>query len=191
MIADSHSHTVTGVVKVVACPSGQWAGSVVGLWEALHTEDPTGLSWRWLLGQLLRAVGVRCQKTAATAARVHAGGLEARWTAIRSRIERHAAHLTTQGTVVAKRDGDRRYWVLRFRVREGGRIMLRSVYLCGDDQPELLERARCLLLDPRGPSRWPREVAACARCARAVCAVVRRLTGRPGVAGHGRGEGAV
>jgi hypothetical protein len=38
------------------------AGDVDGLWEALHTEDHTGLAWRWLLGHLLQAVEVRCQQ---------------------------------------------------------------------------------------------------------------------------------
>jgi hypothetical protein len=41
------------------------AGDVDGLWEALHTEDHTGLAWRWLLDQLLQAVEVRCRQNPA------------------------------------------------------------------------------------------------------------------------------
>jgi hypothetical protein len=40
LIPDSHSHAVTGAVKVAAYPSGQWAGSVVAADSGVST-DPT------------------------------------------------------------------------------------------------------------------------------------------------------
>jgi hypothetical protein len=69
-------------------------------------------------------------------------------------------------------------WALRFRVPEQGRSRLKSVYLCEDGEAEVLARARALLEHIRAPARWPREVAAYARCARAARALVKRLAGR-------------
>ena len=104
--------------------------------------------------------------------------LEARWLKLKRRIEAVAPSLTTQGVIVPKPSGRGRVWVLRFRVREGGRRRLKSIHLGADGETELLARARDLLDSLRGPARWLREVAACARCARAARSLVRRLTGK-------------
>jgi hypothetical protein len=104
--------------------------------------------------------------------------LEARWQAVKQRIESAAPFLERQGVIVAKQNGGCRVWVLRFRTREGDRRRLKSIYLCGDGEQELLDRARRLLADLRGPARWPREIAAYARFAREMTRLVRRLTGR-------------
>src|SRR5262245_40927341 len=104
--------------------------------------------------------------------------LEARWLKLQRRIEEVAPLLTTQGAIVPKPSGRRRVWVLRFRIREGGRRRLKSVYLCADGESELLERAQRLLDSLRGPARWLREVATFARFARRVNRLVMRLTGR-------------
>ena len=94
------------------------------------------------------------------------------------KVEEVAAHLTTQGVIVAKTTGRRRVWVLRFRVPEAGRRRLKSIYLCGDGESELLARARHLLSEIRGPARWARQIAAYARCARAARALVKQLAGK-------------
>jgi hypothetical protein len=100
---------------------------------------------------------------------------EARWEEIREKIVRDAAHLRRQGSIVAKWARGRRVWALRFRVRDQGRTVQRSVYLGGDDQPELLGRARDFLRQCRAQALWPGEVAASARMAAAIRTTLRRL----------------
>ena len=110
--------------------------------------------------------------------------VESRWRDVRQRIEEAAPHLATQGAIVPKTSGRRRTWVLRFRLPEQGRSRLKSVHLCEDDEGELLARAQALLDQIRAPARWQREVAAFARCARAVRVLLKRLTGRQGRPGE-------
>jgi hypothetical protein len=93
-------------------------------------------------------------------------------------MEQAAPHLVKQGAIVARTSGRRKVWALRFRVRMQGRSSLKSIYLCEDAETEVLARARALLGLIRGPARWPREVAAYARCARAARALVKRWAGR-------------
>jgi hypothetical protein len=100
---------------------------------------------------------------------------EARWETVRAKIARDAPHLRRQGSIVAKWARGRRVWALRFRLREQGRTVQRSVYLGGDDQPELLGRARDFLRQCRAQALWPGEVAASARMAAAIRTTLRRL----------------
>jgi hypothetical protein len=100
---------------------------------------------------------------------------ETRWEEIREKIVRDAAHLRRQGSIVAKWARGRRVWALRFRVRDQGRTVQRSIYLGGDDQPELLRHAQDLLRRCRERARWSRELAASARMAAAIRTTLRRL----------------
>src|SRR5262245_54866450 len=83
--------------------------------------------------------------------------LEARWLKLQRRLEEVAPLLATQGVIVPKSSGRCKVWVLRFRVREGGRRRLKSIHLGADGETELLARARALLDSLRGPARWLRE----------------------------------
>jgi len=68
----------------------------------------------------------------------------------------------------------RRVWSVRFR--DGGRQ--RTIYIGGDNQPELLKRARSLLMQFREEASWPREIARYAKAASTLALIARRLTGR-------------
>jgi hypothetical protein len=83
-------------------------------------------------------------------------------------------HLMRQGTIVAKKGAGRRTWVLRFVVRCAGRTVHRSAFLCRDDEPALLERARALLRRCRARGAWFKELVRLARLAGAARAAVGR-----------------
>ena len=121
----------------------------------------------------------------------HSADLERRWAVIRSKLEAHADDLATQGVLVSRVASGRRVWKVRFVVREGGRRVHRAIYVGGDDQPELLERARRLLELYRAQGRWGEEVAAFARFAASVIGLARRLpaAGRSGGSLAGRSTG--
>ena len=123
-----------------------------------------------------------------TTSRSHRADLERRWAAIRSKLEAHAGDLATQGVLVARVASGRRVWKVRLVVRVGGRRVHRAIYVGGDDQPELLERARQLLELYRAQGRWGEEVAAFARFAASVSGLARRLPseGRSGGRTAGR-----
>lgn len=106
---------------------------------------------------------------------------EARWATLRLKLEANADVLARRGTLVAKVSRGRRVWVVRFVVEEGGRRVHRSVYVGGDDVPELIERARSLLEEYRRTGRWAEEVEGYARLAARAGGIVRRLA-----AGRGR-----
>ena len=97
---------------------------------------------------------------------------------MKQRIEEVAEHLATRGAIVTKQNGRRKTWVLRFRLVEGGRRKLRSVHICSEHELELLARTRSLLNSIQGPARWCREIISYARCSRAACSLVKRLTGK-------------
>lgn len=103
--------------------------------------------------------------------------LEQRWQVLREKIERHALPLQNQGVILAKQVAGRQVWVLRFVERNSGRRVHRSIFIGGDDRPELLGLARGLLGRYREQHRRVEEAAACARTADAVCAVLRRPGG--------------
>ena len=65
------------------------------------------------------------------------GCLEKRWQAIRTKIEAAAHHLRMQGTVMPKVARGRQVWVIRYRIIDEGHKRYRSIYLGGDDQPDL------------------------------------------------------
>ena len=128
---------------------------------------------------------------AATTSRPHSADLERRWAALRAKLEAHADALVTQGVLVSRVASGRRVWKVRLVVRVGGRRVHRAIYVGGDDQPELLERARRLLELYRAQGRWGEEVAAFARFAAAFIGLARRppAAGRPGGRLAGRSTG--
>ena len=126
-----------------------------------------------------------------TTARSHRADLERRWAAIQPKLEAHAGDLATQGVLVSRVASGRRVWRVRLVVRVGGRRVHRAIYVGGDDQPELLERARRLLEVYRAQGRWGEEVAAFARFAAAFIGLARRppAAGRSGGSLAGRSTG--
>ncbi len=82
-----------------------------------------------------------------------------------------------QGAIVSRRASGRRVWSLRFYVQEGGRRVQKSIYVGGDDQPELLFRARALLARYRARSGWADEIAQFARWASLARVSLGRLAG--------------
>ena len=121
----------------------------------------------------------------------HSAELERRWAALRVKLEAHADDLATQGVLVSRVASGRRVWKVRLVVRVGGRRVHRAIYVGGDDQPELLERARRLLEVYRAQGRWGQEVAAFARFAAALIGLARRppAAGRSGGSLAGRSTG--
>lgn len=117
------------------------------------------------------------------------GALERRWQTLRARIEAEAEALRRQGSIAAKLTNGRRVWVLRFHSTEASCRRYRSIYLGGDDQPELLHRARELLACLRAEGNRAREVAAYARLARDALGAARDLirAGRKGRGGRRAG----
>jgi hypothetical protein len=67
---------------------------------------------------------------------------------------------------------------VRFRLVDGQRRHLKTIYTCADGELELLKRSKKLLKSIRGPARWAHEVAAYTRCAGIALSLVKRLTGR-------------
>ena len=104
--------------------------------------------------------------------------LEARWREIQAKIESASPHLASQGTIVAKSNRGRKEWVLRYRLIDGQRRQLKTMYICADGEIELLKRSKKLLKSIREPARWEQEVAAYARCAGIARSLVKRMTGR-------------
>ncbi|MEO6808904.1 MAG: hypothetical protein ABI353_07310 [Isosphaeraceae bacterium] len=105
--------------------------------------------------------------------------MEARWATIRLKLESNAEVLARQGTLVAKDARGRRVWVVRYVVMEGGRRVQKSIYIGGDDVPELIERARSLLEEYRRTGRWADEVERYARLAARAGGIARHMaTGR-------------
>ena len=91
--------------------------------------------------------------------------------------------LARQGTLVAKSTHGRRVWVVRYVGEEGGKRVHRSIYIGGDEVPELIERTRLQLEEYRRAARWADEVEGYARIAARAGDVARRLAsgrGRPG-----------
>jgi len=115
-------------------------------------------------------------------AEAHDGDLEARWDAILCKLEANANVLARQGTLVAKDARGRRVWAVRFVADEGGRRAHRSIYIGGDEVPELIERTRLQLQEYRRAARWAEEVEGFARVAARAGGIARLLAssrGRP------------
>src|SRR4051794_39984969 len=79
---------------------------------------------------------------ASSMSRIRPRDLEPRWARILERLEAAAEHLVDQGGLVAKSAQGRRVWVVRYLERCEGRRVHKSIYVAGDDQPELLRRCR-------------------------------------------------
>jgi hypothetical protein len=114
-----------------------------------------------------------------TRSRTRSPDLEARWAVIRRKLEAQAEVLASRGSLVAKQARGRRVWAVRFVVARGGRPVHRSIFIGGDEMPELLERTRSLLEEYRLPRRWAEEVQGYARLATRAGGLVRRLAAGP------------
>ena len=111
-----------------------------------------------------------------TTARVSRPYLERRWQKILGKMQDQVMHLQRQGVIVSKISSTgRRVWALRFCSRDQGRRVHRSIYLGGDDQPELLRRARLLLQEYRSRAGWAKEIATYAQFAAGANAALKRL----------------
>jgi hypothetical protein len=99
-----------------------------------------------------------------------------RWHAIERKLAANAERLADRGGLVAMKSASgRRVWVVRFvEVVEGAKIH-RSLYIGGDDQPELLARTQRWLDHCRLSGRVAADVASHARLAAAACGAIRRL----------------
>lgn len=101
---------------------------------------------------------------------------ERRWDAIERKLAAHAERLADRGGLVAMKSASGRgVWVVRFADIVDGRRVHRSVYVGGDDQPELLARTRRWLDHCRVKGRVADDVAGYARLAATACGAVRRL----------------
>lgn len=103
------------------------------------------------------------------------GDPERRWSAVEAKLAAHAGRLAEQGGLVAMRSASgRRVWVVRFADESAGRRVHRSIYVGGDERPELLRRTRAWLDHCRVKGRVAAEVAGHARLAGMACGLVRR-----------------
>ncbi|MDG3005475.1 hypothetical protein [Paludisphaera mucosa] len=102
-------------------------------------------------------------------------GLEARWDAIRAKLEAASPSLLAQGTLVDKKARGRRDWAVRYLVEEGGRCVHKSIYVGGDKASELIERVRRLLEWHRVQGKWASEVEAHAQLTARAGGVLRRM----------------
>jgi hypothetical protein len=89
--------------------------------------------------------------------------LEARWQALRARVEASAPLLETQGVLTPRKDGGRTYWYLRFVEIDAGKSTRRSLYV--GTHPELIRRVGKLLEECRERHRWMKETSMLARLA--------------------------
>ena len=102
--------------------------------------------------------------------------LQKRWHAIERKLAANAGSLADRGGLVAMRSASgRRVWAVRFVEVVDGRKVHRSLYVGGDDRPELLARTRRWLDHCRVRGRVADDVAGYARLAAEVCNAVRRL----------------
>jgi hypothetical protein len=105
--------------------------------------------------------------------------MAARWRKIQETLEHHAHHLRKQGSLVSKPTASgRRVWVVRFWIESQGRSVCRSIYIGGDDQPELLARTRELLKHYRERATWAKEIATYSRLVAVANATLKRLSRR-------------
>src|SRR4051812_39263292 len=88
---------------------------------------------------------------------------EARWEAIRARLEAHADILADQGGLVPKDARGRRVWAVRFVDGKGGRRVHRSIYV--GDETAVIVRTQALLDEYRLRVQWAGEVDGYARIA--------------------------
>jgi hypothetical protein len=98
--------------------------------------------------------------------------LEARWRALRARVEAVAPLLETQGVLTPRRDGGRIYWYLRFVEIDDGKTTRRSLYV--GTHPELIHRVGKLLEECRERHRWAEETFSLARMAQGLGTAVFR-----------------
>jgi len=98
-----------------------------------------------------------------------------RWARVEQQIEQNCHWLMCQGSIAARRTGARRVWLLRFFVEVDGRRIQRSIYIGGDDQPELVQRARELIEHLRLIGRCDRQIVEDARAVKAVAIEMRHI----------------
>ena len=101
---------------------------------------------------------------------------ERRWDAVELKLAANAERLADQGGLVSMKSASgRRVWVVRFVDVVDGRKVHRSVYIGGDDQPDLLARTQRWLDHCRVKGRVADDVDGYARLTAAACGAVRRL----------------
>ncbi len=99
-----------------------------------------------------------------------------RWDAIERKLAANAERLADQGGLVAMKSASgRRVWVVRFLDVVDGKKVHRSLYVGGDDRPELLTRTRRWLDHCRVKGRVADDVAGYARLAATACGAVRMM----------------
>jgi hypothetical protein len=102
--------------------------------------------------------------------------LERRWRAIERKLAANAERLADQGSLVAMKSASgRRILVVRFVELVNGVKTHRSIYIGGDDKPELLARTQLWLDQCRVSGRVAADVAGHARLAAAVCGAIQRM----------------
>jgi hypothetical protein len=99
-----------------------------------------------------------------------------RWQAIEQKLAANAERLAEQGSLVAMKSASgRRVWVVRFLDVVDGAKIHRSLYIGGDDKPELLARTQLWLDQCRVGGRVAADVAGHARVVAAVCFAIERM----------------
>ena len=101
--------------------------------------------------------------------------LEARWQTIKAKIAAQSQYLVKQGAIVARPTPSGRVWMLRFYAPVKGRKVQRAIYICSDQQTEILARARQLLARYRARADWAQEIAQSARWAALAMAQLRKF----------------
>src|SRR3954469_4837075 len=108
-----------------------------------------------------------------TPARPEDAGLDRRWRVVEAKLAANAERLAEQGGLVAMKSASgRRVWVVRFVDVVDGRKVHRSVYIGGDDQPDLLARTQRWLDHCRVKGRVADDVDGYARLAATACGAV-------------------
>ncbi len=98
---------------------------------------------------------------------------EVRWQRLYPLLEANAVHLAKQGSLAVRHACGRRVWLLRFKVEQDGRRVQRAVYIGGDDQPELLQRVKNMLVLYRDRGHWTTESAGVSRFMALLAATIR------------------
>lgn len=105
--------------------------------------------------------------------------LIARWEKIEEQMIANAQLLARQGSIASRRAHGRRLWLLRFMDVDQGRCVQRALYLGGDDQVEVVQRARDLLALLQAPKHLIKELKLVRSLIRKLCTIMRRA--RPGL----------
>jgi len=112
---------------------------------------------------------------AATAPPPSGGVKPDRWPRVQAKILAASAYLFHQGAVVSRPARRGRVWMLRYYVKDGERRIQKAIYIAGDDDPELLAKARDLLAACRRRQEWLDEIATATRVVASIRAAAAKL----------------